>query len=479
MTHTLSLPPGIAAGHPATAEAGLAALADGGSAADAAVAASLASCAAEVVMTGLAGGGHAIWWDAEGGRAEHLDFFVAMPGLGGARPDAEVLELAVPFGSEIVHYAIGIASCGVPGVVAGLEELWRRYGRLPWERLVEPALRLARDGVPLPPAHAACLTMLAPVMTMREGADIFLREDGVLREAGDPLVQPGLAKAFEAVADEGARVFAPEGTLGRALLELCEERSGLVTADDLAAYRAVWREPARLEYAGTRILTREALTPLGPVLASLPPLRGAPPDRRALAFARALAGPDLLAHTTNLVAVDPAGNACVLTTSLGLGSGDFLPGFQVHLNSMLGESDLLGGALEAGDRMESMMSPLVALGDDGPVVAAGSAGGTRIRSALAQVVAGVLDEGLAPQEAVDRPRLHRVEEVVHVEPGFEPEALAALEEAGLDVRRWPAPHHYFGGVTLVARAGGGADPRRSGVALSLEPEPRPAGSQPT
>jgi gamma-glutamyltranspeptidase len=94
------------------------------------------------------------------------------------------------------------------------------------------------------------------------------------------------------------------------------------------------------------------------------------------------------------------------------------------------------------------------------------------------VTAGVLDEGLSPQEAVDRPRLHRVERVVHVEPGFEPEALAALEDAGLTVTPWPARHHYFGGVSLVARAGGGGDPRRSGVALALDSGPAPAGSQP-
>jgi len=472
------LPPGIAAGHPASAAAGLDALADGGSAADAAVAASLASCAAEVVMTGLAGGGHAIWWDAERGRADHLDFFVAMPGIGGTRPDAELVELAVPFGSEIVHYAIGIASCGVPGVVPGLDELWRRHGRLPWERLVEPAIRIARDGVPFPPAHAACLAMLAPVMTMREGAEIFLRPDGALRRAGETLVQPGLARALEAVAEEGPRVFAPEGTLGRALLELSDERGGLVTSEDLAAYRPRWREPVELAYAGTHVLTREALTPLGPVLAALPPLRGAAPAIRALALARALAGPDLLGHTTNLVTADADGNACVLTTSLGLGSGDYLPEFQVHLNSMLGESDLLGAALEPGERMESMMSPLVAVDANGPALAAGSAGGTRIRSALVQVLAGVLDEGVGPQEAVDRPRLHRVEEIVHLEPGFEPEALDALTDAGLDVRPWPARHHYFGGVSLVARAGGGADPRRSGVTLSLGSGRAPAGSQP-
>src|SRR5947209_6216707 len=143
--------PAVAAGHPATADAGLEILAEGGSAADAAVAACLASCVAETVMTGLLGGGHAIYVDAPTGVARNLDCFVAVPSGTGA----PLLELDVPFGAELVHYAVGPPSCGVPGLPAGLGALWRAYGRLPWPRLVEPALRLARSGVELPPADPA------------------------------------------------------------------------------------------------------------------------------------------------------------------------------------------------------------------------------------------------------------------------------------------------------------------------------------
>src|SRR5689334_23699304 len=122
----------VAAGHPATTAAGVEILEDGGTAADAAVAAALATCVAETVMTGLLGGGHAIYWDAEAGTARNLDCFVAVPGLGADRRDAELVHLQVPFGEELVHYAIGPASCGVPGLPAGLDELWRAHGRLPW-----------------------------------------------------------------------------------------------------------------------------------------------------------------------------------------------------------------------------------------------------------------------------------------------------------------------------------------------------------
>ena len=461
----MSPPPGIAAGHPATAQAGLEALAQGGSAADAAVAASLASCVAEIVMTGLAGGGHAIWYDAATAEARLLDFFVAVPGLGGSRGGVELVELAVPFGTELVHYAVGIGSCAVPGVPAGLDELWRRHGRLPWPRLVEPAIHLARDGVAMPPAHAACLAMLEPVMTMHEGGDLYTRE-GRLLGASDLLVQPGLARALELIASEGGRSMYG-GSLADSLLTLMEERGGLVTRADLQAYRPRWLEPEQADYAGTRILTRGGLARMTAALERMPPLRGLSAAERAVALAQTLAAPDHAGHTTNLVTVDPEGNACALTTSLGLGSGDFLPGLDVHLNSMLGEVDLLVGPVDPGTRMASMMAPLLALDGDGLVLAAGAAGGTRLRSALTQVLAGVLDEGRTPAESVEQPRLHPAGSIVQVEPGFEPDVHVALEREGFEVRLWAAQHHYFGGVSLIARTGAAADPRRSGAAEPL------------
>src|SRR5436190_12480831 len=223
---------GIAAGHPATTAAGVEILTDGGTAADAAVAASLASCVAETVMTGLLGGGHAIYLDAASGETRNLDCFVAVPGLGAEPRDSELVHLEVPFGTELVHYAVGPASCGVPGLPAGLDELWRAHGRLPWERVVEPALALARSGTEFPSAHAACLAMLAPVMTMNEGARIY-SPGGALLQAGERLEQPGLVKALDLLAAEGPQ-SAYTGAIGEALLQLSEERGGLVTADDLA-----------------------------------------------------------------------------------------------------------------------------------------------------------------------------------------------------------------------------------------------------
>jgi gamma-glutamyltranspeptidase / glutathione hydrolase len=84
-----------------------------------------------------------------------------------------------------------------------------------------------------------------------------------------------------------------------------------------------------------------------------------------------------------------------------------------------------------------------------------------------QVVAGIRDEGLTPAEAVARPRLHPVDRLVHVEPDIGEEVVQALEEQGLEVREWPERHHYFGGVSVVARSGAAGDPRRSGAAAPV------------
>jgi gamma-glutamyltranspeptidase/glutathione hydrolase len=447
---------GVAAGHPATCEAGIEILEDGGSAADAAVAACLASCVAETVMTGLLGGGHAIHWDAGSKQARNLDCFVAVPSGAGA----PMVELHVPFGEELVHYAIGAASCGVPGVAAGIAELWRAHGRLPWERLVEPALRLARDGVPMPPAHVRCLEMLESVLTLDAGARIYAPGGTLLRD-GELLQQPGLVRALELLRDEGAdSVYS--GSIAEALLALCGERGGVVTREDLAAYRPAWSEPVEVAFAGTRFLTRSGLSGVPEALSLLPP------EADVVALVETLdRATDTDGDTTNLVSVDADGNACVITTSLGLGSGDYLPGLDLHLNSMLGEADLVRGEARPGRRMSSMMAPSIALDDDGLALAVGAAGGTRLRTALIGVASAVLDRDVHPQEAIDAGRAHPVGGLVHAEPGVSEDGLAELERRGRSVRRWPARHHYFGGVSAIGRSGPAADPRRSGAARSV------------
>jgi gamma-glutamyltranspeptidase/glutathione hydrolase len=448
--------PGVAAGHPATAEVGLEILADGGTAADAVVAMALASCVAETVMSGLLAGCHAVVFD--GSRVLNLDGFAAVPS-----GSAELVELEIPFGDEPVVYAIGPASCAVPGLPAALGELWERLGRLPWARLCEPALALARSGVPLPEMHARSLEMFDELYGLGRGAALFVRDDRTLAE-GELLDQPGLVQTLEAVAEEGA-TSVYRGSLAEALLAV----AGIVlTPADLAAYRPTWRDPVIVEYRGRRIATRGGLSGVPELVPRLPALAGLTGTERTLAlvdaFAPVAVGGE---HTTNMVAVDGHGRACVLSHSLGVGAGVWLPGFDTQLNNLLGESDIAYGEPRPGDHLESRMAPTLAFDGTGLELAIGAAGATRLRTALATVLSAILDEGMGAEAAVGLPRVHPTHELVDAEPGVDETALVQLEERGRTVRRWERLHHYFGGVSCVGRAGAAGDPRRSGAALTI------------
>lgn len=448
--------PAVAAGHPATAEVGAEVLADGGTAGDAVVAMALASCVAETVMSGLLAGCHAVVFD--GSRALNLDGFAAQPS-----GDGDLVDLPIAFGDEVVAYAVGPASCAVPGLPAALGELWERMGRLPWRRLVEPALRLARSGVPLPEMHSRTLAMFGELYSLGHGADLFSRDGSTLR-GGDTLDQPGLVDALSALAEEGpASVY--RGSLAEALLSI----DGLAIAGaDLRDYRARWRDPVQTGFHEHRVATRGGLSGVPELLARMPRLAELSGTERVLALVDAFEAEDQGGeHTTNMAAVDAQGRACVLTHSLGVGAGVWLPGLDAQLNNLLGESDIAFGNPQPGDRLESRMAPTLVFDDNGLALAIGAAGATRLRTALASATAGILDEGLDPETAVARPRVHPIPGIVDAEPGVDERALGMLEEQGRTVRRWDDIHHYFGGVSCVGRHGAAGDPRRDGLGIVL------------
>jgi gamma-glutamyltranspeptidase / glutathione hydrolase len=456
---------GVAAGHPSTAEAGAEILGAGGSAVDAAVAMMLVSCAAETIFTGLSGGGFATCFDAATGEVTCVDFFVAVPGLDGTSPGAGTA-IEVTFVGQPMPYEIGPATVAVPGVPAGAHHLWRRWGRLPWADVVAPGLA-ASYGTPFPHTHAVLLPVIAPAMCVGDGLEVYRRPDGTLLRAGDRLWHPDHHHAYELLAEDPDAFY--RGAYADALVGAVAD-GGALSAADLAAYRVRESRPRRAHFAGSTVHARgdDLDDLLGTLTRASRTVPGDPihDPASALGLVAALEGADRRAETTNVVAVDGEGDACALTTSLGLGSGVWVPGFGVHLNSMLGEGELIREALEPGVRMGSMMSPLVAVDDEHHLVAvAGAAGGSRIRPALIQVLIRML-RGAAPQDAIDAPRLNPLPGLVRVEPGFAPEVLAALAArsavAAAD-RRDP----YFGGVSALSPLGGGADPRRDGSVVLL------------
>jgi gamma-glutamyltranspeptidase/glutathione hydrolase len=289
-----------------------------------------------------------------------------------------------------------------------------------------------------------------------------------LLEGGELLSQPGLVAALELLRDEGAATFY-EGTIARLMLDLLSERGANMTQQDLREYAVQRPEPQQVRVGEGTVTGRRSLGHTLDTLAALPDLKGTTDAERAIAFARLLAGRrGRLGDTSNVSVVDGDGNACVVTTSLGLGSSDWLPGLDIHLNSMLGEHDLISGPLIPGERVGSMMCPSICLDANGLVAAAGAAGGSRIRSAMVQVLSGVLLEEIAIDEAVRRPRLHVDGTVVHLEPDYPVDAAEALRAEGWVTRVWRSKHHFFGGVSVVSRRGACGEPRRDGAALLLD-----------
>jgi gamma-glutamyltranspeptidase/glutathione hydrolase len=458
---------GVAASHPVTAEVGRQVLQAGGTAADAAVAAVLTCCVAETIYTGLGGGGFATYFDAHTGKVTCLDFFVSVPGTDGDRQPGPMIAVDVFFGGVPQVYSIGGASVAVPGVPKGLGEVHRRWGRLPWAEVVAPAAALARTGVALPEAQARTLVSCAPALAYGEGAACYT-PNGKLLEGGDLLYHPGLATALDGLAAEGPSVFYT-GAFAHVMVDAVRAGGGALGPNDLASYRVQETPVDHAAFAGYRVRARHDLSRTVDTIAALPSDLS-DKAKRAVGLAAALRdrGRQKIGDTTNVSVVDAAGNACVITTTLGLGAAVWLPGLGVNMNSMLGEGELITDDLAPGRRMSSNMCPLVVVGpDERLAVAAGSAGASRIRTALIDTLLGVLVDGLDMPASIGRPRFHVVDDTVHAELGYPEDELSALADAGWTINRWPDLNHYFGGVTAVGVGGAAGDPRRGGVGLLL------------
>ena len=491
----------VAAGHPMSARAGADALLAGGNAVDAALGAMLASFACEPLLTGLGAGGYMLVV-APGQPPTLLDFFVEAPGRGEpdpAHPRSELIPVPVSFGDAVQTFHVGEASVGTFGMPAGVSEAARRFGRFPLERLVEPAARLAREGVPLNPQQAYIIEILGAIVTSTPEAAALFAPDGRLLRAGERLRQPELGDALERLGSEGARPFY-EGDIAAAIVEWLTERGGLVTKADLSAYEVVDREPVRTSFRGREVVTNpppsaggiliaRALAmldgvPAAPSVVQLVDVMESTQNERTPEFLAGLADPRFvqeflarpvgrLGSTTHIAALDRDGWACSVTCSNGSASGVIVPGTGVHLNNMLGEQDLnpLGfHSHPPGRRMPSMMSPTIVLRDGAAQLAVGSAGSNRIRSAVLQTIIRSIDDGLEAQAAIDAPRVHFEDDMVYTEPGID---VAALEAAGRSVSPFRDRNLFFGGAQAAAldpagRFSGGGDPRRGGAAIVVE-----------
>jgi gamma-glutamyltranspeptidase/glutathione hydrolase len=301
--------------------------------------------------------------------------------------------------------------------------------------------------------------------------------------AGDRFAVPELGDTLQRIGAEGAGALYG-GELARAIVEHVQRGGGTLSLEDLAAYRVVRRKPLSVEYRGHEFRSNPPPSAGGLLVAlGLRALGDAEPTPEAIAaameaqeaargggFVRALhrggVTKRVLSGTTHISVVDAAGSAASLSASLGSGSGIVVPGTGIHLNNMLGEADLVTGA-RPGERLTSMMAPSIVLREGEPRLVVGSAGSARLRGAILQVVANVVARGMSVAEAVDAPRIHVEEGVVHCEDG----AVAdSFESEGRTVVRFRRQNLFFGGVSAVEVQASGelaaaGDPRRGGAGV--------------
>jgi gamma-glutamyltranspeptidase/glutathione hydrolase len=231
----------------ATAEAdavaaGLEILRQGGSAADAAVATALALAVVHPQAGNLGGGGFAVVRSA--GEITSLDFRETAPAA--ARRDMFLDPQGNPFPDASL---VGALAAGVPGSPAGLFDLHRRHGRLPWAAVVEPAARLARDGfIVTPRLHRSIDSHRDLLSRFPESAAIWL-PGGAPVPAGARLRLPDLAATLRAYAAQGPGAIT-SGRVAAAVEAAARAHGGILTASDLAAYRPVWRAPLRFSAFG-------------------------------------------------------------------------------------------------------------------------------------------------------------------------------------------------------------------------------------
>lgn len=503
----------VAAGSPAVADAAVEVLAAGGNAFDAAVGAGFAASVAEPGLCSLAGGGFLLARDASTAASATLfDFFVDTPGL--SRPPTieapRFEEVVVRFEAAEQRFHCGLGSVAVPGCLPGFLHVHQRLGRLPLSAVVAPAVRLARHGVVMAPKQAAILGLLEPILLRTTPGRVLFASTGHLVRAGERLTNIELGD-FLAQLGSGEDLSFARGPLAQVLVATMgtaagsgsRSGSGMVTAEDLAAYRVIERPPLTVAFRGRTLLTNPPPSFGGSLLAAAlaeldrgdhsdEPDRPSEVavtarvadtmirvDRRRAAIVAAASGvaPRVSRGTTHVSVADAEGNVASMTTSNGEGSGDLIPGTGIMLNNMLGEDDLHPDGFHVaapGRRVASMMAPSLLVDAKGCTeLVLGSGGSKRIRSALLQVLVNVTVRGQSAADAVAAPRVHWDVDHLEVEPGFDAASLAELQRFG-PVLVWPEANMYFGGVHVVAptRDGGeasaGGDPRRDGAVRSVE-----------
>ncbi|MCU0425139.1 MAG: gamma-glutamyltransferase [Candidatus Kapabacteria bacterium] len=239
----------VVSAHPVASQVGAEIMRRGGNAFDATVAVQFALAVVYPVAGNIGGGGFIVA-RMKDGKTFTLDFREAAPMLASRDMFLDSAKNVIPRLSTHGHKASGI-----PGTVDGMVQVHKKYGKLPWKAVVQPAIDIARAGVFLTTREAEGLNEVREsVIEYNKGKHYFLKPDSTLWRAGDNLVQEDLAQALERIRDKGRDGFY-KGKTAELLIAEMKRGGGVITQQDLDAYSAKWRTPLRGKYRGYDVIT--------------------------------------------------------------------------------------------------------------------------------------------------------------------------------------------------------------------------------
>lgn len=513
----------VAGSQPLASLSGYRVLARGGNAVDAAVAMAATLNAVEPYSVGIGGDTFALF------SFDHGRHVVGMNGSGRA-PRRATLEWYRDRGHTRMP-ELGMLSVTVPGALKAWSDALQHYGRLTLGDVLEDAIHYAEAGVPVTEVIAGEWGEAAPMLAAHESSARTFLLAGQAPRPGRVFKNPDLAATLRKIAAGGPDVFY-QGEIGREIAAFSEKNGGLLSLEDLAGHTTTWVDPLRLDYRGFTVCE---LPPNGQGVAALeilnilqgydlasmqhngveylhrlieaikiafsnrdhfvtdPGFESVPVDRMLSAGyaerCRRKIRPDAAmappppgfafdsSETVYIAAMDADGNAASFVSSIftPFGSGMVAAGTGIALQNR-GSSFSLDPAhpnrLAPGKRPLHTIIPGMLLKDQKCLMAFGVMGGDMQPQGHVQLLCNLIDFGLNPQEAVDAPRIRRMQgRTVYFEDGIAPAVVDRLERLGHAVDRSPTPVNKVGGAQLVYRnpvdgvLWGASDRRKDGCAI--------------
>ncbi|MGH2379566.1 MAG: gamma-glutamyltransferase, partial [Candidatus Limnocylindria bacterium] len=502
----------VASGHHLATAAGIAALRDGGSAADAAVAAAAVCAVVLPKATSIGGDVFALVYDAGGGGV------VAYNGSGAAPKALDPAALAGGYPDS------GAVMSTVPGCVAAWADLLEAHGRLGMDRVVSPAIAYAEEGFAVSDALSAAIAADAPRLSRDGECARTYMPRGRSPRAGEILQQPDLAASLREIARHGADAFYRGALAGRFTQGLAA-LGGLISGDDLDAHRTDRPDPVWVDHGGLRVYGQPPVSQGHVLLEELAILEGLDVRRmgwasadlvhtmveaKKLAFAdrdayagdprsvdfdpRRLLDPGHAAarrraiggraadrveagalavpsHTTFLAVADRDGNVVTLIESVfsAFGAATMVPGTGILLNDRLRGFSLDAAspnAITPGKRPVHTLNTVLALDGRAPRLAFGTPGRHAQVQTNFQLAVALIDFGLDVQAAIEEPRwFHERGRTLGLEARFPEEVCKSLQGKGHEIELLGAWDATTGGAQAIAVGengvfAAGADPRR-------------------